>query len=84
MQRSFGDNVDLPAKKVFQVLFQGDVVDKTPSFFHVHEEVKVTFGTVLPSGRRAEETDVAGTVLPGQPEDIVTVMLNCWMHEELP
>jgi hypothetical protein len=63
MQRSFGDDIHLSAKQIFQVLLQGDVIDKASSLFHVDKEIKVTVRLLLPAGSRAKEPKVLCTVL---------------------
>ena len=37
MQRSFGDDVHLSAKQIFEVLLQGDMIDKASPLFHVDD-----------------------------------------------
>jgi hypothetical protein len=65
MQRSFGDDIHLSAKQIFEVLLQGDVIDKASPLFHVDEEVKITVGLLLSASSRAKEPQVHCTVLAG-------------------
>ncbi|MCS4056785.1 hypothetical protein GGP75_002127 [Salinibacter ruber] len=80
MQRSFGDNVDLSAQEVFEVLLQGHVIDKAPSFFHVHQQVEVTFRILLSAGRGAKEPNVQCPMLIGQSKDFFSMVTDRWMH----
>jgi hypothetical protein len=76
MQRSFGDNVDLSAQEVFEVLLQGHVIDKAPSFFHVHQQVEITFRILLSAGRRAKQANVLRSMLVGQSQYFVPMFTN--------
>jgi hypothetical protein len=76
MQRSFSDNVYLSAQEVFEVLLQGHVIDKAPSFFHVHQQVEITFRILLSAGRRAKQANVLRPMLMGQSQYFVPMFTN--------
>lgn len=59
---SFGDDIHLIAKQIFQILPEAYEVQKTVFWLHLHQEVKVAFGSIFAPSNRTEYTDVAGSV----------------------
>jgi len=80
MQRSYGDDVHLSAKQIFEVLLQGDMIDKASPLLHVNEEIKVAAGLLLPAGSRSKEPQVLCTMLASQAKNVVPVFSDGRMH----
>jgi hypothetical protein len=65
VQRCFRDHIDVPPQKVFEVLFQGNVIDKAPSGLHLYEHIQITAWPFVSASRGSEEPKVVGPMLPG-------------------
>ena len=80
MQRCFREDIDLPSQQVFQVLFEGNAVHQTPSPFHLREHVQVAVDRVVAPGRRPEDAHVAGAVLSGKSQDLLSMIPKASAH----
>ena len=66
-ERGIGDNMDVAAKQILQILLDGDEVEEAAAGLEREQQVELAAGVRLTAGRRAEDADGPSPALSHEP-----------------
>jgi hypothetical protein len=65
--------MDRSTQKVLQVLLDRHKIEQASAGFHLHKDVHITGLAGGPFGKRAKQSNLQGSMLAGNPDDVFPV-----------